>query len=74
MARGAGSSFPFDNPGKQLFGRAVFLVAARRPLAVAAVPAFSPGEYLALLSQAGDEHSVKDTAAQVQAPVFVWLP
>ena len=70
MARGAGSSFPFDNPGKQLFGRSGVSVAARRPSAVAAVLAFSPGEYLASL-QAGDEHSVKDAAAKVKAPVFV---
>ena len=43
----------------------VFLVAALHSSAVAAVLAFSPGEYL------GDEHSVKDAAAKVQAPVFV---
>ncbi len=43
----------------------VFLLAARHPSSVAAVLAFSPGEYL------GDNHSVRDAAAQVQAPVFV---
>lgn len=43
----------------------VFLLAAKHPSAVAAVMAFSPGEYL------GDNHSVRDAAAKVQAPVFV---
>ena len=43
----------------------VFLLAAKHPSAVAAVMAFSPGEYL------GDNHSVKDAAAKVQAPVFI---
>jgi dienelactone hydrolase len=43
----------------------VFLLAAKHPSAVAAVMAFSPGEYL------GDSHSVKDAAAKVQAPVFI---
>jgi dienelactone hydrolase len=43
----------------------VFLLAAAHPSAVAAVMAFSPGEYL------GDSHSVKDAAAKVRAPVFV---
>jgi dienelactone hydrolase len=48
----------------------VFLVAASHPSAVAAVMAFSPGEYLSS-DHPGDEHSVKDAAAQVQAPVFI---
>ena len=43
----------------------VFLLAARHPNSVAAVMAFSPGEYL------GDDHSVKDAAAQVRVPVFI---
>ena len=43
----------------------VFLLAAKHPSAVAAVMAFSPGEYL------GDNHSVKDAAAKMQAPVFI---
>ena len=43
----------------------VFLLAARHPASVAAVMAFSPGEYL------GDEHSVRDAAAKIPAPVFV---
>jgi dienelactone hydrolase len=43
----------------------VFLLAAKHPSSVAAVLAFSPGEYL------GDNHSVRDAAAKVQAPVFV---
>jgi dienelactone hydrolase len=42
----------------------VFLLAAKHPSAVAAVMAFSPGEYL------GDNHSLKDAAAKVQTPVF----
>jgi dienelactone hydrolase len=43
----------------------VFLLAARHPSAVAAVMAFSPGEYLS----AG--RAVRNAAAKVQAPVFV---
>jgi len=43
----------------------VFLLAARHPDSVAAVMAFSPGEYL------GDDHAVKDAAAKVQVPVFI---
>jgi dienelactone hydrolase len=43
----------------------VFLLAAKHPDAIAAVLAFSPGEYL------GDTHSVRDAAAKVHAPVFV---
>ncbi len=43
----------------------VFLLAAKHPAEVAAVLAFSPGEYL------GDDHSVRDAAARVEAPVFV---
>jgi dienelactone hydrolase len=43
----------------------VFLLAARHPNSVAAVMAFSPGEYL------GDQHSVKDAAATLQVPVFI---
>jgi len=43
----------------------VFLLAAKHPSAVAAVMAFSPGEYL------GDSHSVRDAATKVQSPVFV---
>lgn len=43
----------------------VFLLAARHPEAVAAVLAFSPGEYL------GDDHAVRSAAAKVRAPVFV---
>jgi dienelactone hydrolase len=49
----------------------VFLVAARRPSAVAAVMAFSPGQYLSPSEHPGDEHSVKDAAARVRAPVFI---
>ena len=43
----------------------VFLLAAKHPAAVAAVMAFSPGEYL------GDDHSVRDAAARLRMPVFV---
>jgi dienelactone hydrolase len=43
----------------------VFLLAAKHLSAVAAVMAFSPGEYL------GDGHSVRDAATKVQSPVFV---
>jgi dienelactone hydrolase len=43
----------------------VFLIAAKHPSALAAVMAFSPGEYL------GDDHSVKSAAARVQAPAFI---
>ncbi len=43
----------------------VFLLAAKHSNSVAAVLAFSPGEYL------GDDHSVRDAAAQVRVPVFV---
>ena len=43
----------------------VFLLAAKHPSSVAAVLAFSPGEYL------GDNHSVRDAAAKLQTPVFV---
>jgi dienelactone hydrolase len=43
----------------------VFLLAAKHPSDVEAVMAFSPGEYL------GDNHSVRDAAANVQAPVFI---
>jgi dienelactone hydrolase len=43
----------------------VFLLAAKHPDAIAALLAFSPGEYL------GDTHSVKDAAAKIHAPVFV---
>ena len=43
----------------------VFLLAAKRPDDVAAVLAFSPGEYL------GGASDVKDAAAKVQVPVFI---
>jgi dienelactone hydrolase len=43
----------------------VFLLAAKHPSDVEAVMAFSPGEYL------GDNHSVRDAAAKVRAPVFI---
>jgi dienelactone hydrolase len=43
----------------------VFRLAARYPDSVAAVMAFSPGEYLE------DDHSVKDAAAKVHVPVFI---
>jgi dienelactone hydrolase len=43
----------------------VFLLAAKHPSAVAAIMAFSPGEYL------GADHSVRYAAAKVQVPVFI---
>jgi dienelactone hydrolase len=43
----------------------VFLLAAKHPDTIAALLAFSPGEYL------GDTHSVRDAAAKIHAPVFV---
>jgi dienelactone hydrolase len=43
----------------------VFLLAARHPGEIAAVLAFSPGEYL------GAKTAVRDAAAKVHAPVFV---
>ena len=43
----------------------VFLLAAKHPQDVAAVLAFSPGEYL------GQPHMVEQAAAQVHVPVFV---
>ena len=43
----------------------VFLLAAKHPSAVAAVMAFSPGEYL------GDNHSVRYSAGKMQVPVFI---
>jgi pimeloyl-ACP methyl ester carboxylesterase len=43
----------------------VFRLTARHPDSVAAVMAFSPGEYLE------DDHSVKDAAAKVRVPVFI---
>ncbi|MCU1257724.1 MAG: hypothetical protein JWO80_609 [Bryobacterales bacterium] len=47
----------------------VFLLAAKHPSAVAAVMAFSPGEYLGDIRSAN--HSVKDAAANVRVPVFI---
>ena len=43
----------------------VFLLAARHPHEVAAVMAFSPGEYL------DDKHAVRNAARQVRVPVFI---
>jgi dienelactone hydrolase len=43
----------------------VFLLAAKHPDEIAAVLAFSPGEYLK------DKHGVRDAAAHVSIPIFV---
>jgi dienelactone hydrolase len=51
--------------GSSYSGALVFLLAAKHPSAVAAIMAFSPGEYL------GADHSVRYAAAKVQVPVFI---
>lgn len=43
----------------------VFLLAAKHPDEIAAVLAFSPGEYLK------DKHAVRDAASRVSVPIFV---
>lgn len=65
MASNAGPSCAIDRVGKQVLGRARVSACGEHPSEVAAVMAFSPGEYL------GDTHAVKDPAATVRAPVFI---
>jgi dienelactone hydrolase len=64
-AKASGESGPILVWGSSYSAALVFLLAARHPGEVAAVLAFSPGEYL------GTSSSVRQAAAQLSLPIFV---
>ncbi len=64
-AKANGNGAPVIAMGSSYSAALVFLLAAKHPGDLAAVAAFSPGEYL------GGSHTVSDAARKVRVPVFV---
>jgi alpha-beta hydrolase superfamily lysophospholipase len=64
-AHADGRDLPVIVWGSSYSSSLVFLLAARHPRDIAAVMAFSPGEYL------GKPHLVRDAAARVSVPVYI---